>query len=55
MAALVGSPIGGALITAEKGGYLHLQIFTGVMMFAGTSAFVAARVSLKGLSFAVKV
>ena len=55
VAALVGNPIGGALIAAEKGDYTHLQIFCGVMMFAGSCVFVAARASLKGLKIMVKV
>ena len=55
VAALVGNPIGGALIAGEHGDYLHLQIFCGVMMFAGSCVFVAARASLNGLSLMKKV
>ncbi len=55
VAALVGNPIGGALITAERGGYTHLQIFGGVMMFAGGSVYVGARASLVGWKIGVKV
>jgi predicted MFS family arabinose efflux permease len=55
VAALVGNPIGGALITAERGGYTHLQIFGGVMMFAGGAVYVGARASLVGWKIRVKV
>ena len=48
LAALVGNPIGGALVTEDHGDYLHLQIFCGIMMAAGSCVFVAARVSLAG-------
>lgn len=48
VAALVGNPIGGALVSHENGQYLHLQIFCGVTMFAGSCVFVAARYSLEG-------
>lgn len=52
IAALVGNPIGGQLITAEHGSYRHLQIFAGVMLFAGSCIFAAARVSLQGFKLA---
>lgn len=55
VAALVGNPIGGALITAENGGYTHLQVFGGVMMFAGGVVFYGARTSLVGWKLKVKV
>lgn len=47
-AALVGNPIGGALVKNEGGGYLHLQIFCGIMMLGGSLFFVAARASQAG-------
>ncbi|KAG8529254.1 uncharacterized protein KY384_005889 [Bacidia gigantensis] len=53
-AALVGSPIGGQLIIENNGNYLHLQIFCGIMMAAGSCVFVAARASLQGFKW-VKV
>ncbi|MCJ1307749.1 hypothetical protein MMC25_001397 [Agyrium rufum] len=34
--ALVGTPIGGALITQDNGGYKHLQIFSGTLLLAVT-------------------
>ena len=55
VAGLVGNPIGGALVTAEDGGFTHLQIFCGVMMFAGGACFVAARASLVGWKMGMKV
>ena len=51
VAALVGNPIGGALLTEDHGDYLHLQIFCGIMMAAGSFVFIAARVSLAGLKW----
>ena len=48
VAALFGNPVGGALITHDHGGFKGLQIFGGVMMLAGSTVFVAARVKLAG-------
>ncbi|KAI4123167.1 MAG: hypothetical protein LQ338_005400 [Usnochroma carphineum] len=48
IAALVGNPIGGALVSNEHGQYLQLQIFCGIMMLAGSLVFVASRWSLAG-------
>lgn len=55
VAGLTGNPIGGALVTAEHGGFTHLQIFCGVTMFSGGIIFVAARASLVGLKPSIKV
>ena len=55
VAGLVGNPIGGALITAEHGGFTHLQIFCGVVMFGGSCVFFAARTSLVGFKLGAKV
>ena len=55
VAALVGSPIGGALNSAEGGRYLNLQIFCGVLMVAGSTVFIAARISLSGFHLYKKV
>lgn len=55
VAALTGSPIGGALQVREGGKYLYLQVFCGVMMLAGSTVFVLARVSLGGLGLRTKV
>jgi predicted MFS family arabinose efflux permease len=43
VAALTGSPIGGALVTADNGGFTYLQIFCGVTMAAGCALFLASR------------
>ncbi|KAI9758540.1 MAG: Altered inheritance of mitochondria protein 24, mitochondrial [Chaenotheca gracillima] len=48
IAALVGNPIGGALVSHYNGGFTGLQIFSGVMEIAGACFFVAARVVLAG-------
>jgi MFS family permease len=42
-AGLVGNPIAGALVSAQDGGFIGLQIFCGVCMFAGTGFYVVAR------------
>ena len=55
VAALVGNPIGGALITEEQGEYTHLQIFCGIMMVAGAFSYVAARSSLVGAKLLKKI
>lgn len=55
VAALTGSPIGGALNSQEHGGYMHLQIFCGVMMLGGATMFIAARASKVGLKVAKKI
>lgn len=53
--ALTGSPIGGAIVNAQGGRYVGLQIFCGVAMMAGTFVFVAARWSQVGWKLATKV
>jgi hypothetical protein len=42
-AGLVGSPIAGAIVVAEKGGYRGLNIFSGVMLMAGAIMFTLTR------------
>ncbi|OJJ46593.1 hypothetical protein ASPZODRAFT_96897 [Penicilliopsis zonata CBS 506.65] len=46
VAALTGSPIGGALVSAAGGGYNRLQIFTGAMLAAGSACYFAARMAV---------
>lgn len=41
--ALTGSPIGGAIVTAQNGDFLGLQLFCGFTMLASVVGFVAAR------------
>lgn len=55
VAALTGSPIGGALQAKEGGKYLYLQVFCGAMMVAGSTVFVLARVSLAGPGLKKKI
>lgn len=51
IATLTGQPIAGALISANNGGYLYLQIFCGIIMLLGASLFFAARAVQSGLSW----
>ncbi|KND92113.1 putative transporter MCH4 [Tolypocladium ophioglossoides CBS 100239] len=46
VAALTGSPIGGALITAAEGSYWKLQVFTGAMLAAGSVFYMLAKMYL---------
>lgn len=49
VAALTGTPIGGALVPdALHGSYLNLQIFSAVVMFVGAVLFVGARIAVGG-------
>jgi len=48
VAGLIGNPIAGALVSDEGGRYDHLQIFSGVMLLAGSSVFLVARIVLAG-------
>lgn len=43
LGALTGSPIGGALVAAQHGSYLGLQLFCGLTMLAGSAVFAVAR------------
>lgn len=46
VAALTGSPIGGALISAAGGSYWKLQLFAGSMLATGSCFYIAARMYL---------
>ncbi len=52
LAALAGSPAAGAIVSSTRGGggnpYLGLQLFCGVVMIAGSLAFLLARYMLVG-------
>ena len=48
IATLIGTPIGGQLIIADNGGFKKVQIFSGVVMMAGTACFLALRVEIGG-------
>jgi MFS family permease len=53
IAALTGSPIGGALVTRDNGGFTYLQIFCGVAMVVGCVLFLLARAQQAGLRMKV--
>ncbi|KAL7809423.1 major facilitator superfamily domain-containing protein [Trichoderma gracile] len=46
IAALAGSPIGGALITSAGGDYWKLQVFTGIMVAIGSGFYGASKLYL---------
>ncbi|KAH8688855.1 putative MFS monocarboxylate transporter [Talaromyces proteolyticus] len=48
-AALTGSPIAGALVQADQGGYLYMQMFMGSSMLLGTVLLVVARIARFGV------
>ena len=49
VAALIGSPIAGALIQEGNGEYLYAQMFMGSVIITGTMTLVAARIAKLGL------
>ena len=53
--ALTGSPIGGALITRDNGGFKYMQLFGGVTCLVGCAFFAIARVYLVGFALKKKV
>jgi MFS family permease len=55
IAVLIGSPIGGQLIIADNGGYVKMQIFSGVLMIVGSVFFLVLRVLVGGWSLGKKV
>ncbi|KAF4869735.1 hypothetical protein COL154_011127 [Colletotrichum chrysophilum] len=48
IAALTGSPIGGAIISSSRGSFQNTKIFGGVCCAVGVVLFIAARVALVG-------
>jgi MFS family permease len=48
---LTGTPIAGALIQVDNGGYLYLQMFMGSSMLAGTLALAGARIAKSGVAW----
>jgi MFS family permease len=46
--ALIGSPIGGAIVQSQGGKFLGLQLFCGISMAASVFVYVAARQSIVG-------
>lgn len=55
IAALIGNPIGGALVTRWNGKFTGLQIFCGCMQAGGTVFMILARVVLGGFKPTAKV
>ncbi|KAI9901990.1 hypothetical protein N3K66_003807 [Trichothecium roseum] len=51
LGALVGSPIGGAIVDAMDGDYLGLQLFCGCSMIVGVAFMVSARYVQVGFTF----
>lgn len=49
--ALLGSPIGGALVTADEGKFQNLIIFAGVIMGGGAMSFIASRYVQAGFAW----
>ncbi|OAG07529.1 MFS general substrate transporter [Paraphaeosphaeria sporulosa] len=49
--ALIGTPIAGALIQRDSGGYLYMQIFAGLSMFMSGCLFVGSRYVQIGLAW----
>ena len=53
--ALTGSPIGGALIGEDHGGFLYLQLFGGCVCVVGTLCFLILRIKVGGFTVMKKV
>ena len=55
IAALCGNPVGGALLSRDGRDFLHLQVFCGVVLLAGSVVFVGVRWMLVGRKLLQKV
>jgi MFS family permease len=53
--ALTGSPIAGAIVNAQHGSFLGLQLFCGITMVVSVCAYLAARWTLVGFTMRTKV
>jgi MFS family permease len=53
--ALVSNPIGGAILSVDHGKFRDMQIYTGVMLLAGSCLFVVTRFSLVGFKVWTRV
>ncbi len=53
-ATLTGTPIAGALISRDNGGYTFAIIFSGVSMFVGGAFLIWARIARVGTKIVVK-
>ena len=54
-ATLTGTPIAGALISRDNGGYVYATVFSGVSMLIGAVLILASRVAKVGLKLKAKV
>ena len=52
---LTGAPIAGALIDAEQGGFLGVQLFGGTCMLVGSAILIAARTAKTGWVWRVRM
>ncbi|KAI0012626.1 major facilitator superfamily domain-containing protein [Xylariaceae sp. FL0662B] len=52
--ALFGSPIAGAIVTSQDGGYSGLKIFCGITLLAGAAFIIFSRIKLVGPGLLVK-
>ena len=55
IAVLVSNPIAGALIVADNGGFIKLQVFAGCMMAGGSVVLIMSRIKLAGFNITAKV
>lgn len=53
--ALVSNPIGGAILSANHGEFRGMQIYVGIMLFAGSCLFLVTRYTLVGMKAWSKV
>jgi predicted MFS family arabinose efflux permease len=53
-ATLTGTPIAGALIASDNGGYTYAIVFSGVSMFLGAVFLLWARISRVGKKIMIK-
>lgn len=53
--ALIGSPIAGAIVNGQNGGYSGLIVFSGVNLLTGTAIAILSRHSLVGFRLYAKV
>ena len=54
-AALTGSPLAGAIVSKDEGGFLYAQVFAGLSMIVGTGLIIVARWFRAGFVVRVKV
>jgi len=52
--ALIGSPVGGALLNLNTGHFAHAQVFCAVAMTVSCASFLLARVTKAGCALTIK-